>query len=306
MPEALWSMRASPGPCASFPEAVVRLFGAAALDDLMAAPGFPAAVQAAAENAVRIYDGSWIRNRLLNDRGRVLTVLLILDLHFNESAGRGVTGARLRREVVDLDVCSAGRATAFLAALRFKHLLTPSTQSGAKERRLMPSAALLQMHRERWNGMFAAIAHIDAPAADAARALPDDILFGPCTHVMADCFRQGVRVFDATPELLEVAERDAGLVMLVSLVANGGTVSVTQLARQFSVSRAHVSNVLQLAAAQGLACSESGQNGYCAGPALGPALMRFYAVVFLTFVTALREGQRQALDMIGTRTLSVG
>lgn len=267
------------------------MFGAEAINDLMAAPGFPAAIHAAAGNAVRLYDGNWLRNRLLNDRGRFLAVLLILDLHFTEGGGKGVTGARLRREVVDLGVCSAGRATAFLAALRFKRLLAAGPQHGAKERRLMPSAALLQMHRERWNGMFAAIAHIDAPAAHAAIALPDEALFGICTHVMADCFRQGVRVFDATPELLALAERDAGLVMLVSLVANGWTVSATQLARQFSVSRAHVGKVLRLAEAQGLACCEPGRSGYRAGPALGPVLARFYAVVFLTFLAALKKAQ---------------
>ncbi|WGD31032.1 hypothetical protein AncyloWKF20_04160 [Ancylobacter sp. WKF20] len=266
----------------------------AALGDLMAAPGFPAAVRAAAENAVRIYDGSWIRNRLLNDRGRVLTVLLILDLHFTESGGRGVTGARLRREVVDLGVCSAGRATAFLAALRFKNLLTVSPRRDAKERRLMPSAALLQMHRERWDGMFAAIAHIDPEAAMDAGALPDDRLYGPCLHAMAECFRQGVRAFDAAPELRNVAERDAGLVMLVSLLATADALSITQLARQFSVSRAHVTNVLQLAETYGLASREPGRNGYRAGPALQPALKRFYAVIFLIFLTALRQGERQA------------
>lgn len=306
MHEATSVMSAAQEAAASFPEPILRMFGVDAINTLMAAPGFPAAIHAAAGNAVRLYDGKWLRNRLLNDRGRFLAVLLILDLHFTESGGRGVTGARLRREVVDLGVCSAGRATAFLAALRFKHLLKACTLSGAKERRLMPSEALLQMHRERWNGMFSAIAHIDASAADAARDLPDEVLFGPCTHAMAECFRQGVRVFDAAPELLGLAERDAGLVILVSLVADGGTVSVTQLARQFSVSRAHVGNVLQLAEVQGFVCSEPGRNGYRAGPALEPVLMRFYAVVFLVFLTALREGQRQSLDLVGTRALSTG
>ncbi|WP_018390715.1 MarR family transcriptional regulator [Ancylobacter sp. FA202] len=284
-------MSGESGPAASFPEPVLRLFGAKAINDLMAAPGFPAAVEAAAANAVRLYDGSWIRNRLLNDRGRLLAVLLILDLHFTESGGRGVTGARLRREVVELDVCSAGRATAFLAALRFKRLLADCPVSGPKERRLMPTAALLQTHRERWNGMFAAIAHVDAPAAEAARALPDELLFGPCTHAMAACFRQGLRVFAAAPELQDLAERDAGLVMLVSLIARDGPVSVSQLARQFHISRAHATNVLQRAEARGLACSAPGLSGYRASPALQPVLARFYAVIFLTFLTALREGR---------------
>lgn len=281
-------MSAATGPAASFPEPVLRLFGAEAINGLMAAPGFPAAIEAAAGNAVRLYDGSWIRNRLLNDRGRFLAVLLILDLHFTESGGKGVSVARLRREVGELDVCSAGRATAFLAALRFKRLLADTSISGTNERRLAPTAALLQMHRERWNGMFGAIAHIDPAAAEAARALPDELLFGSCTHAMAECFRRGLRVFEAAPELKDLAERDAGLVMLVSLVAHGGRVSVSQLARQFHVSRTHAGNLMQRAKAQGLASSESGLDGYRASPELMPVLMRFYAVIFLTFLTALR------------------
>ena len=303
MPGVDWNLSVTMAPAASFPEPIVRVFGAKAIDDLMLAPGLPAAIRSAADNAVRLYDGNWLRNRLLNDRGRLLAVLLILDLHFNEAGGKGVTGARLRREVVDLDVCSAGRATAFLAALRFKHLLTAAPHSPAKERRLIPSATLLQVHRERWNGMFSAIAHIDAPAAAAARVLPDEVLFGPCTHVMAECFRQGVRVFEATPELRSIAERDVGLVTLVSFVSHGGSTSISQLARQFSVSRAHVANVLQLAEAHNLVCAEPGRGGYRAGPALMPVLMRFYAVIFLTFLSALRQGQQEvsratALDPI--------
>ena len=250
------TLTVAPAPSTSFPEAIVRVFGAKAIDDLMLASGLPAAIRAAADNAVRLYDGNWLRNRLLNDRGRLLAVLLILDLHFNESGGKGVTGARLRRAVVDLDVCSAGRATTFLAALRFQHLLTAAPHSPAKERRLVPSAKLLEIHRERWNGMFSAIAHVDAAAADAARVLPDEILFGPCTHMMAECFRQGVRVFDAAPELRSIAERDVGLVALVSFVSHGGSMSISQLARQFSVSRAHIANVLQVAEAQNLICAE--------------------------------------------------
>ena len=110
--------------------------------------------------------------------------------------------------------------------------------------------------------------------------LPDELLFGPCTHAMAECFRRGLRVFAAAPELRDLAERDAGLVMLVSLVA--------RLARQFHVSRTHAGNVMQRAEAQGLAISESGLGSYRASPELMPVLMRCYGVIFLTFLTALR------------------
>ena len=36
-----------------------------------------------------------------------------------------------------------------------------------------------------------------------------------------------------------------------------------------------------------------------------PVLMRFYAVIFLTFLSALREGQQEAPSSISTDTRSV-
>ncbi|WP_250152413.1 hypothetical protein [Ancylobacter radicis] len=274
-------------------EPIIRIFGNDAVARLMAKPGFDAAVKAAARSAIRNYDSSWIRNRLMNDRGRFLAALLILDLHFGESGGAGVTGARLRREVVELGVCSPGRATAFLAALRFAGFLALHPDSSLRERRLVPTPRFLQLHRERWDRMFEAIAHLAPAAAAQARDLPDQAVFGPGTHALADVFRRGVRVFDAAPELRFFAERDAGLVSLVTLIAADGTVSISQLARQFAVSRAHIAQLMREAERRGLAQPAAAGNGYQAGPALWPAIARFYALIFLIFQAAAAVAQAE-------------
>lgn len=281
-------------PADPIPEAVARVFGADAFNALVCDPNFPAAMRAAAAYGVRNYDGNWLRNRLLNDRGRFLAALMILDLHFTEGGGAGVTGARLRREVSAYGVCSEGRITAFLAGLRFAKFLTLRTSADQRERRLVPTPAFLDTHRERWRGMFSAIALMRPQQAARAIALPDALLFGPCIHAMVTCFRQGFRVFDVSPTLRPYAERDAGLTMLVSLLAASDqdeAISVSQFSTQFLISRAHVSAVMRQAEADGLARGGGPRGGYRAGPRLEQALTCFYGSVFLTFLKALEAAE---------------
>lgn len=270
------------------PPAIAATFGEAALLAVMAQPGFCEAVQASAAHSVLNYEGNWLRNRLLSDRGRYLTAVLILDLHFNEARSGGITGARLRREVTAYDVCSRGRATAFLEALQFGGYLEVRPTANRRERRLTPTAEFTQSHINRWNGMFAAIAHMEPERAARAMSLPPTALFGPATAYFANTIRRGVRAFDLAPVLFDYAERDAGLVTLLALLSHpddSEPVSISQLARRFSVSRAHAMGLIRRAQSDGFAVPVQG--GYRAGPDLQMSLARFFAVVFLIFIRAL-------------------
>lgn len=280
---------------------MTRIFGDDAFCKLVAHPNFPAAMRAAAAHGVQNYDGNWLRNRMLNDRGRFLAALMILDLHFSEGAGQGVTGARLRREVSQFKICSEGRITAFLAGMRFAKFLTPNPSTDLRERRLIPTALFLDTHRERWRGMFGAIGLMKPRQAAIAMSLPDHLLFGPAVHAMMTCFRQGFRVFETAATLQPYAERDAGMTMLVALFAisdRDEVIPVSQFANQFLVSRAHVSGILRQAEAEGLAVSTGPRGGYRAGPELQRALTYFYGGVFLTFLKALETvaPESSALD----------
>lgn len=274
-------------------ESVVdRLFGAGAVAKLLMHPGMADAVRTASRGAARNYVGQWARNRLLNDRGRFLMSLLILDLHFTESGGTGVTGARLRREVADYRVCSPGRATAFLDALRFAKFVCPGTQSGPREKRLVPTGPFLAAHRERWEGVFDAIAHLDADAAAQAKALSDHQLFGAATHTMAEYYRKGLRAYEVVPTLSPFVDQDAGFLILTTLFSlSPEAVTVKRLAGHFSVSRAHVTEMLQRASEVGLARPAGPRGGFAPGERLESALAHFYAIVFLTFLRALKAAQ---------------
>lgn len=270
------------------PAPIASAFGAPALLAMMERPGFSEAMRTSATHSVLNYEGNWLRNRLLSDRGRYLTSILILDLHFNESQGGGITGARLRREVTAYGVCSGGRATAFLDALQFGGYLQVRPTANRRERRLVPTSLFTDSHVNRWNGMFGAIALMDAERAARAMALPESLLFGPCAAYFAETIRKGVRAFDLAPVLFDYAERDAGFVTLLALLTlpeASEPVSISQMARRFSISRAHTISLIRRAQADGFALPVPG--GYRAGPELQTTLARFYAIVFLIFVRAL-------------------
>lgn len=254
-------------------------------------PKLALAVDAASARAVRNFQGSWIRNRVLNDRGRQMISVMILDLHFNENGGNGFTAAQLRRDAVRCDLCSPGRATAVLAAMRFGKLVEPAAGGDRRERRLAPSEALLTLHRERWATLFGAIRHIVPETAAAALEIPDEMLFGACTRAIMCRFRAGMRALHLAPEITPIIERDAGFAILCSLLTgNGGPVSIQALAAQFVVSRPHVSDILRHAESLGLATLSRARGGYVPGPALRSVITRTYIVLFSAFIAAYEDG----------------
>lgn len=277
---------------------LLGILGYEAIAELERHPGLPQAVTAAAAQAVRNYDGNWIRNRLLNDRGRALIAMLMLDLHFTRNEGKGFTGAQLRREAVACDLCSPGRVTALIAAMRVGKLLALVPESNRCERRLAPTPRLLDLHGMRWRNIFNAASPIMPEVSAAALAVSDGQLFGPGMHAIMDTYRQGVRVLDVAPELEPFMERDAGFVILARLHASNEAESTIQaISNQFSVSRSHVASVLGCAEAGGLARRTAARGGYVATPALANVLARFTIVLFGVYGLALEAalGARQSL-----------
>jgi biotin operon repressor len=258
---------------------------AAAVAALIDHPQFAAAVMAAATAMVEQYHGHWILNRLVNDRGRFILGLMILDLHFIDGGGEGFTAGRLREIAGASGVCSPGRITAFLAALRLVGFLRPIAADDRRLRRLAPTERFLDFHRDRLRKLFGALAAID-PAGDAAiAALHRPEFLAIFAHTLSVAFRRGFRVADFVPELRPTVERDAGLTMLFALLvedAAGRAVSIASLAQRFSVSRAHVLTVMREAEHAGLAMPAGPRGGYRAGPALAATLDRLFAAMFLT------------------------
>lgn len=233
--------------------------------------------------------GSWLRNRLLNDRGRFLLALLLLDLHLS-SEGGGVTAAEIRREATGHGICSNGRAIAFVAALRFANFLVAAPQIQGREKRLVPTRALLDLHHMRWRALMQAVAVMDDSAGSRAAAIPDDEFLRRCTCGLAQLFRTGVRLMDSVPVISGFAERDAGVAILLTMFlaqARGETVTVAAAARAFSVSRAHAADVLQAAERQNLTTFYGPRLGFSGTDDLKAAVERFYCDIFALVCHAL-------------------
>src|SRR5262249_37069049 len=119
-------------------------------------------------------------------------------------------------------------------------------------------------------------------------------------RVVIDQFRTGVRTLAVTPALRPFAEHNAGLMILSSLALAGAAtdsmpprapiqMSISELARRFSVSRAHVLRLLREAAAHGLIVrSAGGVETITFTPALADALRQSVALLFLFYAHCAR------------------
>ncbi len=261
---------------------------------LVSHPQFDVAMLTTATTMVELYRGQWALNRLVNDRGRFVPGLMILDLHFTAGCGTGFTAAQLRKDAAENGACSPGRVTALLASLRLLGFLKPVEDADRRVRRLAPTDRFLALHRDRWGQLFEALALIRDEAGTARAALANPAFLGAFAHTLIAAYKAGSRVVDLVPVLRWAAERDAGLVILFSLqtaAAAGQTVSISALARRFLVSRAHVATVLREAEDSGLAAPPTPGGGYSAGPALLETLRRFFALMYLYQLHGIQAAQ---------------
>jgi hypothetical protein len=266
-------------------------------------PRFPEAMRAVLASNVHFYRGNRILNYVGYDRGRLVVAMLALYLHVSRRPGdptSGLTAHGLKSLCAEQDVCSPGRARAMLSLLRLFGYVAPAPASDRRFKLLVPTELLISSLRERWAAMFEAVALL-LPEGAAARAALDraDFLAALVRHVI-DQYRTGLRALQVTPELKMFAERNAGLMILFSLVIAGEPddtmpptrpvrISISELARRFSVSRAHVLRLLRDAAAEGLIeRTGAAQDAITLKPPLSLALRLSAALVFLFFAHCAR------------------
>jgi hypothetical protein len=275
----------------------------AAVAALCEHPRFPAAMRAMMTDNVRLFRGNRILNYVGYDRGRLVIGILALYLHTTRRAddpGSGLTAQRLKSLCVEQDLCSPGRARAMLSLLRLFGYVAPAEGSDGRYKLLAPTDLLIAFLRERWNAMFDAVAMIAPEGAAARAALDRDDFLAAMARAVAEQFRSGVRALDRAPELEPFAEHNAGLMILSSLVVAGEAddtmppsrpikLSISELARRFSVSRAHVLRLLRAAEAEGLIKRTTGaQEAITLTPPLSRALRESVAMLFLFYARCAR------------------
>lgn len=242
-------------------------FSAADVAAVQQRPGFDTACMTFSRGITALFRGNRLLNILVNDRGRTVIAYLALYLHFglrSDDPRSGLTVGRLKALSVEHGICSAGRTEAFVAVLRLFGYLEPAPRTrDLRVRRLEPTPRMLASHRARLEVAFSAVAKIDPAGLAALDALGDEAFVRALVRQFAAQFLGGVRLIQHAPELHLFADRNAGIVVLLSLMcaaADGecfvagrpAAVSISELGRRFGVSRVHVRRLLRDAAAEGL------------------------------------------------------
>lgn len=276
---------------------------------LSAHPGFPGAMRASAAGIVAMYQGSRLLNWLMDDRGRLVFGYFAAYLDFTcdpSDPSSGLTPTRMKALCAECEVCSPGRVVVMLSLMRAAGYLTPEPSAeDRRRRRLRATGRLIALLRARWRVHFDAIAPL-LPDGEAMLEAVDDPAFARALILaMGDRFRQGFRLLRDAPGLDLFGERNAGILILASLLATGEAddtmppsravpISISALARRFAVSRPHVLRLLRDAAARGL-IERSGRDGdrVIIRPPLAAGAQNFFAALCLFFADAARQAMRE-------------
>jgi DNA-binding MarR family transcriptional regulator len=295
------------------PEAADGSASGDAIAALSAHPRFPDAMRASAAGIVAMYQGSRLLNWLMDDRGRLVFGYFAAYLDFTRDPSdpsSGLTPTRMKALCAECDLCSAGRVVVMLSLMRAAGYLTPEPSAeDRRRRRLRATDRLIALLRERWRVHFDAMAPLLPDGEAMLEALDDPAFARALILAMGDRFRQGFRLLRHAPGLDLFGERNAGILILASLLATGEAddtmppsravpISISALARRFAVSRPHVLKLLRDAAARGL-IERSGQDGdhVIIRPPLAAGAQTFFATLCLFFA----DGARRAMREIETR-----
>jgi hypothetical protein len=234
---------------------------------LQAHPRFPAAARTAAAGFIDLWQGNRILNVLMSDRARFHISLFAVHLHRLSRPNdphSGLTVSRMTALCGEQDFCSPGRAKTMLMLMRaFGHIAPAPNEADRRLRRLVPTERLMALHGERNRRLFEAIAMVlpECAEAFAAQSHPDFTGLFVCRY--CDHFLTGFRLIDGIPHMRLFVERNAGTMILCSIMLSGEAddvyppalpvrVSSSALSRRLGVSRAHVRRLLQDAENQGL------------------------------------------------------
>lgn len=265
-------------------------FGQEAVDKAIATERFDEAMLAAAAALASVYRGNWLLNRIANDRGRVVGAHMMVDLHFAHGQ-QGFTVTQLREEARRYAVCSPNRMTALAALFRVGGFLAPVPAEDSRQRRIAPTQALMDLHRARMGGILSANILIHPDLAPVLPLLAEDGVVADIVHANLCLWRSGLRAIGNDPLLQQLVERDAAFTLLFLMMAGmkrGETYRVTDLARQFSISRTHTLLILRESVAVGCVERVDANGPFRGTPMLMRIMQPFFARVFLAQAAAAR------------------
>ena len=273
--------------------------------ELIATPGFADAARTIASQLIEDYLADRVLNRVFNDRGRYLAGLIALYLHRVRLDGEedaGITVGRLKTLCKRTGVSSPGRAVAILSIMRFGGYLKLA-ETGQDKRRviLVPTERFIALQERRWRFLFGAMVQVMPEARRALELYTRADFQTAFLRCGFDTYMAGFRFVYSAPELTPYFEYISGFNILLQLLAKAGgkagpvPLTISDLASQFWLSRAHVRKVLALATADGFIERAAGsRDPIIVQPALAEVMSRFFAGTFLF----ARHCIRHAIDAI--------
>jgi hypothetical protein len=263
-------------------------------------PRFHEAVRAAVGDLIEMHNGNGLPNRVVNDRGRVIASLIVLYLHFappseGEGGAAGLTASRFQALCIELELCSPGRARALLALMRYAGYLVPALGRAAdrRQRRLVPTDRLIELHRQRWARNFEAIALVmPEKGCKALEAHGRPGFTAAFVRHLGAMYLAGFRPLYHAPDLQRLVESNAGLLVIASLflaatddrlMMSDGTVvpvSMSALSARFGIARTHARKLMVDAAGAGLVRRTSGSETVVVLPRLIEAVGDIFAAMF--------------------------
>lgn len=228
--------------------------------EFKSAAGFPDVVRRTAAALVEQHRGNRLVNAIISDRGRFFAALLVLDLHFRrDNSGVGLTPGRLKDACTEHNICSATRAGALLALMKLGGFVEPAPRRHDRRlRELVPTEKLFAQQRARWRCYLEGAEPLLPDAPRALAALTSPAFVEGVIRLMSAYLRAGFRFVDHAPGIRLFTERNGGMFVLFSLLADEEDedgpipVSISQLARGISTSRVHVVKLLKDAEVEGL------------------------------------------------------
>lgn len=279
---------------------------ASAIAELRAHPNFPKAIRTLCGGMIALFRGNRLLNILVNDRGRMLIGWLALYLHEGgapDGRGTGFGVGQLKALCAAAGLASPGRTAAVLALMRMSgHIASASAAEDKRRHILVPTEKLRAAHRDRWEYVVAALRDIDPAMADAF-ALDDPEFVAAYVRMTSEHFLRGFRLIEVAPDMELFLDRNAGLMILFSILLagkNDDTIpprrpvpfSISAIANRFGVSRVHVRTLLRDAEAEGLIRREGpGGSHVVVLPGLAEASEVFFATAFLFLALCAREAR---------------
>jgi hypothetical protein len=268
---------------------------------LITHPRFDEAMASAARALVSFYRDSWLLNRIVNDHGRVVSALIMMDLHLNGGGG-GFTVAQLREQVARHRVCSPNRATALAALLGVSGCLRAVPAQDSRMRRLAPTDSFIKLHQDRLRGTLSANSIVNPDLTKAMPLVDDEALLGDVVRAYLAFCRSGGCATGGQPGLGAIMERDAGFTILCLLLTGASHnvgYRVSDLARWFAVSRTHALGITRLGMDHGFIEQPVSGGPYIATSHLIRTMRLTFAALFQAQAEAirlaLRRGEAQAI-----------